>query len=191
MLISLYQGTKCFTFTATWHQQLKDLNFKRYFDLGPIAIKRCQIFPLRRKFEFPANSVNTLFKFSAQGRDLELFVGNGTKVKIPSEIKPTLAHAGWLHILFPYIVFFFCLWFHAFLPWYLTFLAWKKVEVLQHSRHNVSGLFWGSGRLLKLPCGPMLYAIINSEREFLMLCSFNFVRFFITYQFKKKIRKIA
>ena len=30
------------------------------------------------------------FKFSAQGRDLALFVGNGTKVKIPSEIKPAL-----------------------------------------------------------------------------------------------------
>ena len=27
------------------------------------------------------------FKLSAQGRDLSLFVGNGTKVKIPSEIK--------------------------------------------------------------------------------------------------------
>ena len=27
------------------------------------------------------------FKFSAQGRDLALFVDNGTKVKIPSDIK--------------------------------------------------------------------------------------------------------
>ena len=28
-----------------------------------------------------------IFKLSAQGRDLAPFVGNGTKVKIPSEIK--------------------------------------------------------------------------------------------------------
>ena len=28
------------------------------------------------------------FKFSDQGSDLAPFVGNGTKVKIPSEIKP-------------------------------------------------------------------------------------------------------
>jgi hypothetical protein len=30
------------------------------------------------------------FKFSAQGRDLAHFVGNGTKIKILSEIKPPL-----------------------------------------------------------------------------------------------------
>ena len=30
------------------------------------------------------------FKFSAQGRELAPFFGNGTKVKIPSEIKPHL-----------------------------------------------------------------------------------------------------
>ena len=30
------------------------------------------------------------FKFSAQEGDLALFVGNGTNVKIPSEIKPLL-----------------------------------------------------------------------------------------------------
>jgi hypothetical protein len=30
------------------------------------------------------------FKFSAQGSDLAPFVGNGIKVKIPSEIKPPL-----------------------------------------------------------------------------------------------------
>ena len=44
-----------------------------------------------------AESLNKLFtekcgkfKFSAQGRDLAPFVGNGTKVKMPSEIKPPL-----------------------------------------------------------------------------------------------------
>jgi hypothetical protein len=30
------------------------------------------------------------FKFSVQGSDLAPFVGNGTKVKIPSEINPIL-----------------------------------------------------------------------------------------------------
>ena len=29
-------------------------------------------------------------KFTAQGSDLAPFVGNGTKIKIPSEIKPPL-----------------------------------------------------------------------------------------------------
>ena len=36
---------------------------------------------------FPPFTVNYLVKFSAQGRDLAPFFGNGTKVKIPSEIK--------------------------------------------------------------------------------------------------------
>jgi hypothetical protein len=31
------------------------------------------------------------FEFSAQGSDLALFVGNETKVKIPSEINPPLS----------------------------------------------------------------------------------------------------
>ena len=35
-------------------------------------------------------AVNKLFKFSAQGSDLAPFVGNGTKIKILSEIKPPL-----------------------------------------------------------------------------------------------------
>ena len=33
-------------------------------------------------------TVNNLFKFSAQGSNLAPFIGNGTKVQIPSEIKP-------------------------------------------------------------------------------------------------------
>ena len=33
------------------------------------------------------------FKFSAQGGDLAPFVGNMTKVKIPSEIKPPLYYS--------------------------------------------------------------------------------------------------
>ena len=37
------------------------------------------------------------FKFSAQGSDLAPFVGNGTQVKIPSEIKPPLVQEENLH----------------------------------------------------------------------------------------------
>ena len=37
---------------------------------------------------FPA--LSNLFKFSAQGSDLAPFVGNGTKDKIPYEIKPPI-----------------------------------------------------------------------------------------------------
>ena len=35
-------------------------------------------------------TVNNLFKFSAQGNNFAPFIGNGTKVQIPSEIKPPL-----------------------------------------------------------------------------------------------------
>ena len=34
------------------------------------------------------------FKYSAQKSDLARFVGNGTKVKIPSEIRPPLFKGG-------------------------------------------------------------------------------------------------
>jgi hypothetical protein len=40
--------------------------------------------------DFPPFTVNKLFKFSAQGSDLATFVGNRTKIKILSEIKPPL-----------------------------------------------------------------------------------------------------
>ena len=42
---------------------------------------KCMIFPIK---------ATNLFKFSAQGSDLAPFVGNLTKVKIPSEIEPPL-----------------------------------------------------------------------------------------------------
>ena len=53
-----------------------------YFNFGPIANYRCQITPLSRKFKY-------LKLFSVMGRKFK-FVGNGTKFKIPSEIKPPL-----------------------------------------------------------------------------------------------------
>ena len=43
-----------------------------------------------REFKFATQAVDNLFKFSAQESDLAPFIGNGTKFKIPSEIKPPL-----------------------------------------------------------------------------------------------------
>ena len=59
------------------------------------AQKKCQITILSRKFELSTHSTKQLtylFKFSAQGSDLAPFIGNGTKVKIFSEIKPPLTN---------------------------------------------------------------------------------------------------
>ena len=47
--------------------------------------------PEQQNFNFLTITGNNLFKFSAQESDLAPFVDNGTKVKIPSEIKPPLA----------------------------------------------------------------------------------------------------
>ena len=70
-----------------WDGILRWLNLRRYFEFGPIANKRWQITTQSRKLEFPAH---LLFKFSAEGSDLAPFIGNMTKPKIPSEIKPHL-----------------------------------------------------------------------------------------------------
>ena len=61
-----------------------------YFELCPIANKRCQITPLSKIFNKLFTVKGGKFKFSAQGRDLATIVGNGTKVKKPYEIKPPL-----------------------------------------------------------------------------------------------------
>ena len=42
-------------------------------------------------FNYNLKVANSQKVFSAQGRDLAVFVGNVTKVKIPSEMKPPLA----------------------------------------------------------------------------------------------------
>ena len=47
--------------------------------------------PLSRKFEKVVTLKGRKFKLSAQGQDLALFVGNGTKIKILAEIKLPLA----------------------------------------------------------------------------------------------------
>ena len=43
-----------------------------------------------QKLEISCLLYRGIFKFSAQNSDLAPFVANGTKVKIPSEIKPPL-----------------------------------------------------------------------------------------------------
>ena len=59
-------------------------------NLVTLPSKGAKSFPLTENSNFPPSSINNLLKFSAQGRDLAYFVGNGSKVKIPSEIKPPL-----------------------------------------------------------------------------------------------------
>ena len=66
------------------------LNLKRYFDFGKIANIRCHITLLSTNFIFSPIVVNNLFKFFAQESNLEIFVGNDTKAKIPFEIKRSL-----------------------------------------------------------------------------------------------------
>ena len=58
--------------------------------LVPLLTKSAKSLPQAEISNFPPFSVNILFKFSVQGRDLALVFGNGTKFKISSEIKPPL-----------------------------------------------------------------------------------------------------
>ena len=46
--------------------------------------------PREESLNLPPFTVNNLFKFFAQGVNLTPFFGNGTKVKILSEVKPPL-----------------------------------------------------------------------------------------------------
>ena len=56
-----------------------------------VPTPRCPISPLSRKSEFSPPFTVNIFKCSAQGTDLTPFLGNGTKVKVPSDIKPPLS----------------------------------------------------------------------------------------------------
>ena len=58
----------------------------------PLPTKGVKSLPWAENLNFPPFTVNNLIKFSAQGRDLAPFFDNGTKVKIPSEIKPPLEY---------------------------------------------------------------------------------------------------
>ena len=57
----------------------------------PLPTKGAKSLPKTEHLNFPPFSVNNLFKFSAKGRDLAPFIGNGTKVKVPNELKPPLS----------------------------------------------------------------------------------------------------
>ena len=57
-------------------------------DLIPLPAKNAKSLPMSRKFEFPAHNSKQINQFFDQGSDLAPFIGNGTKVKILSEIRP-------------------------------------------------------------------------------------------------------
>ena len=50
----------------------------------------CQMLPLSRKFEFPAIYNKPLIQIFCSGAKFAHCFGNGIKVKVPSEIKPSL-----------------------------------------------------------------------------------------------------
>jgi hypothetical protein len=52
--------------------------------LVPLPTKSAKSLPLAENLKLPSFLEDNIFKFSAQGRDLAFFDGNGTKVKIPS-----------------------------------------------------------------------------------------------------------
>ena len=56
----------------------------------PLPIKGAKLLPWAENLNKLFTVLCGKFKFSAQGSDLAPFVGNGTKFKIPSEIKPPL-----------------------------------------------------------------------------------------------------
>ena len=57
--------------------------------LVPLPTKSAKSLSCAENLNFPPLTVDSLDKFSAQESDLAI-VGNGTKVKIPSEIKPPI-----------------------------------------------------------------------------------------------------
>ena len=60
--------------------------------LVPLPAEDSKSLPWAKNLNLPPIKVNKLFIFSAQRSDLAPFIGNGTKVKIHSEIKPPLFH---------------------------------------------------------------------------------------------------
>ena len=58
--------------------------------LVPLPTKGAELLPSTENLNKLFTVKGGKFKLSAQGRDLATFVGNGTKVKIPSGIKPPL-----------------------------------------------------------------------------------------------------
>ena len=73
--------------------------------LVPLPNNGAKSLPWTESLNFPPFTVNNYFKLSVQGSDLAPFLGNGTKVKAPSEIKPPL-----MPIFFPLIIFLYISW---------------------------------------------------------------------------------
>ena len=66
------------------------VDLRRNFIFGPIAKKGAKSLPWAENFSKLLIVMAGKFKFSAQGSDLAPFVGNGTKIKISSDIKQPL-----------------------------------------------------------------------------------------------------
>ena len=56
--------------------------------LVPLPTKSAPNSPMSRKFEFPTIYSKQLIQTFCSGEKFGTFFGNGTKVKIPSQIKP-------------------------------------------------------------------------------------------------------
>ena len=76
---------------------------RRHFEFGNIAIKRCQIFPLNRKFQFPALFSKQLIEIFCSGLrfGMHILLTMGPK---SSEIKPPLT--GQIREILPSIYIF-------------------------------------------------------------------------------------
>jgi hypothetical protein len=82
------------------------LNLRRYFDFGPVANTKCQIAPLSRKFEFPVHDNEQLIQIFCSRDGFGNSIGNSTKVKILSEIKPPLVLTGGKQNKLNYLIIF-------------------------------------------------------------------------------------
>ena len=60
--------------------------------MGPIANKGAKSLPRAENLNKLLTIMDGKFKFAVQSKDLAPFIGNGTKIKIPSEIKPPLVY---------------------------------------------------------------------------------------------------
>jgi hypothetical protein len=103
---------------------------------------------------FPFTTVNNLFKFSAQRTDLAPYIGNGTKVKIPFEIKPPLQVAHYLKI-------FFSFYFKLNLHWHLGVFEGLLTSVPQK---NLPSAVFLRNRCYMLPFATLKYSHLSNKR---------------------------
>ena len=59
-----------------------------------LPTKGAKLLPLAENLNFSTMTAPYVFKFSAQASNLVPFIGNEAKVKMPSEIKPSLEETG-------------------------------------------------------------------------------------------------